>query len=78
MSITKAVTLGVLGNEFSKKISGTSEVSAGRSVVATSTGAALGAAASGALVVAGVAAAPVVVSLTVATGVVSFVASLFD
>jgi len=78
MSIHKAVGLGLMGNELSKKIAGTSEVSAGRSVVATGTGAALGAAASGALVVAGVAAAPVVVPLVMATGVVSFVASLFD
>ena len=78
MSFHKAVSLGLLGNEMSREIAGTREVSAGRTVVATGVGAALGTAASGALVVAGVAAAPVMVPLAVATGVVSFVASLFD
>lgn len=78
MSVSKAVGLGVVGNELSKKITGTSEVSTERSVVATGTGAALGAAASGALVVAGAAAAaPLVVPLAVASGLVSFIASRF-
>ncbi|MFM5215646.1 hypothetical protein ACEUAM_02905 [Aeromonas hydrophila] len=79
MSVEKAVGLGLTGNEISKEITGTSEVSAGRTIVATSAGAVLGAAASGALVVTGVAAAaPVVVPLAVASATVSFIASLFD
>lgn len=78
MSIAKALGLGMLGNEMSKEISGTCEVSVGRSAVATGAGVALGAAASGALVVAGAAAAaPVVVPLAVASGFVSFIASRF-
>jgi len=78
MSIDKAFALGLSGNEISKKITGTSEVSAGRSVVATGSGAALGAAATGALVVTGFASAPVVVPLAIASGIVGGVASLFD
>lgn len=77
MLITRAVTLGILGNEMSKEISGTSEVSTGRSAVATGAGTALGAVAGGGLVVAGAAAAPVVVPLAVASGLVSFIASRF-
>lgn len=78
MSLPKAVGLGVMGNELSKEITGTSEVSTERSVVATGTGAALGAVASGALVVAGTAAAaPLVVPLAVASGFVSLIASRF-
>jgi hypothetical protein len=82
MAVPQAVAIGLFGNEISKKIAGTSEVSAGRTAVATGTGAALGAVASGALVISGAAAAaaaaPVVVSLATAGAVVSFVASLFD
>lgn len=77
MPIKKAVALGVVGNEISKEITGTSEVSAGRTVVATGSGAALGAAAAGTLVVVGAATAPITVPLAVATGAVSFIASLF-
>ncbi|MEY4980141.1 MAG: hypothetical protein RLZZ352_2411 [Pseudomonadota bacterium] len=78
MSIHKTVGLGLLGNEISKEITGTREVSTERTAVATGAGIALGASASGALVVAGVAASPVVVPLAIASGAVSFVASLFD
>lgn len=82
MTVPQAIGLGVVGNELSKKIVGSSEVSVGRTVVATGTGVAIGAAASGVLVVAGaaagIAAAPIVVPLAIATGVVSFVASWFD
>lgn len=78
MTIPQAIALGVSGNELSKKITGTSEVSAGRSAVATGTGAALGAAAAGTLVVAGVASAPVTVPLAIAAGTISLIASLFD
>lgn len=79
MTIPQAVALGISGNEISKKITGSSDVSVGRTAVATGAGAALGAAAAGTLVVAGVAAAaPVTVPLAVAAGAISFVASLFD
>lgn len=78
MTIEKAVSLGVAGNELSKVITGSSEVSLGRTVVSTGCGAAMGAAATGALVVAGVASAPVVVPLAIAAGAVSCIASWFD
>lgn len=81
MAIPQAVTVGLAGNEISKKITGTSEVSAGRTAVAAGSGAALGAAASGALAVGatalGVASAPVTVPLAVAGAVVAGIASLF-
>ena len=82
MSIDKAVTLGFTGNEISKKITGTNEVSAGRTAVATGTGAALGAVAAGAVTVGaaavGIASAPITVPLAVATGIVAGICSLFD
>ena len=82
MSIEKAVGLGLVGNELSKQITGSSDVSVGRSVVATGCGAAVGAVASGSIVVAGglvgIAAAPVVVPLSASVALVSLVCSLFD
>jgi hypothetical protein len=51
MSIAKAVSVGLAGNELSKTITGTSEVGAGRTVVATGSGAILGGAAAGAITV---------------------------
>lgn len=78
MSVEKAVGLGITGNEISKKITGTSEVSPERTAIATGAGVALGAAASGALIVTGIASAPVTVPLSIATGAVAFLASLFD
>ena len=71
MSIHKAVTLGLSGNEMSKAITGSSESSVGRSAVVTGCGAALGAAASGA----GLASAPVTVPLVAAAASISFIAS---
>lgn len=79
MTIEKAVGLGIAGNEISKKVTGTDEVSAGRSMVATAAGAALGAGAAGTLAVAGfAAAAPVTVPLAVFAGACSWLASRFD
>lgn len=78
MSIGKAVAIGTAGNEISKKITGTSEVSAERTAVATGAGATLGAIATGGLVVTGVVSAPVVVPLAIASGIVAGIASLFD
>ena len=87
MSIKETVTLGLAGEELSRRITGTSEVSAGRTAIATGAGAALGATAAGALAVGAgavgatalaAAAAPVVVPVAVGAAVVSFFASLFD
>ena len=82
MSIPQAINIGIGGNEISEKITGTSEVSAGRTAVATAAGGIGRAVAAGALTVGaaafGVAAAPVVIPLAVGSAAVSFVASLFD
>ena len=75
--LDKAVSLGLSGNKVSKLVTGTSEVSAKRSAVATGTGAALGAAASTGMVAVGVATAPIAIPLVAAAGIVSFVASRF-
>ncbi|WP_419569592.1 hypothetical protein [Rheinheimera sp.] len=79
---TKAFTIGVAANEMSKQITGTSETSASRTVVATGTGAAMGAVASGGIVVvasvASVATAPITIPLTVGCAIVAGIASLFD
>lgn len=82
MSIGKAVGIGLAGNEISKKIAGTDEVSAGRTTVAVGSGAAIGAVAAGTIAVGaalvGVAAAPITVPLAIAGGVIAGIASLFD
>jgi len=82
MSIDKCVALGMTGNKISKEIAGTSEVSVGRTAVATSAGAVAGGVAGGAVVIGttalGVATAPVVVPLAVGSAVVAGIASLFD
>lgn len=79
MTIEKALIIGLSGNEVSKELTGSSEVSIGRTVVAAGSGAVLGTLASGAAAVGlGVAAAPVTVPLAVAGGVVAGIASLFD
>lgn len=78
----QAVNVGLAGNEISKRISGTHEVSAGRTAVAVGSGAALGAVTAGTLsvgaVALGVASAPIAVPLAIAGGVISGLASLFD
>ena len=79
MTIEKALAIGLSGNEVSKELTGTSEVSVGRTVVAAGSGAVIGTLASGAATVGlGVAAAPVAVPLAIAGGVVAGIASLFD
>ena len=78
MTIQQAIGLGLAGNEISKQITGSSEVSVGRSAIATGASAAMGAGAAGTLVVAGVVSAPVTVPLAVAAGVVGLIASLWD
>lgn len=81
MTIEKAITLGLTGNEISKKITGTDEVSASRTVVATGSGAALGAVAAGAVTVGaaaiGFASAPITVPLAVGSAIVAGIASRF-
>lgn len=78
MTINKAITCGIAGNEISKSITGTSETSASRTVVATGSGAAVGALVSTSAIVALGVTAPVAVPLTVASGVIAGIASLFD
>lgn len=82
MSIFHAVTIGKAGNELSKTITNSDEVSLARSTVAVGSGAAIGAAASGALVIGaatvGIAAAPITVPLAVAGAVFGGLFSLFD
>lgn len=79
MSLEKAVTLGVTGNELSKKIVGSKSVSATRTVVSTSLGGLLGSGTAVAAVSIGVVgAAPAVIPFAVASASVAFVASLFD
>lgn len=82
MTIEKALAIGAAGNEISKKITGTDEVSAGRTVVAAGSGAALGAAAAGTVAVGaaaiGVATAPITVPLAAAGALIAGVMSLFD
>ena len=79
MTIKNATALGLAGNEISKCITGTSEVSPGRTVVATSSGAILGVCISSTATMAiGAVSAPVIVPLALASGLVAGVASLFD
>lgn len=87
MSIPQAVGLGLAGNKLSKTITGSTDVSLGRTAVAVGSGAALGATAAGTLAVGAtavgatalsVAAAPVVIPLAVGSAIVAGIASLFD
>ena len=79
MSLNKAVSCGLVGNELSKQITGSSNSSISRTAVAVGSGAAAGAITSGAIVVgAGVASAPITIPLAVAGGIVAGIASLFD
>ena len=79
MSLDKAVSCGLVGNELSKQITGSNDSSVSRTAVAISSGAAAGALTSGAIVIgAGAASAPVTIPLAVAAGVVAGIASLFD
>jgi hypothetical protein len=82
MTIEKVVTLGLVGNELSKRITGSDEVSTGRTAVAVGAGAAAGAAAGavagGAMIVTVGVAAPITVPLALGSAVVAGIASLFD
>ena len=86
--ITKeTITAGLNGEKLSRVITGTSEVSAGRSAVATGAGALLGGAATGAVAVGAsamgltalaAAASPVVIPVAVVSGVFAGIRSLWD
>lgn len=82
MSVEKSIAIGIAANEMSKKITGTSEVSAGRTIVATASGGVAGAVAGGAIAIGvgavGIAAAPLTVPLCIGGAAVACVASWFD
>ncbi|GGU54048.1 hypothetical protein GCM10009504_08700 [Pseudomonas laurentiana] len=82
MAIHKVVGIGLAGNEISKQITGSDEVSAGRTVVAAGSGAAIGAVAAGTLAIGatavGIATAPITVPLAVGGAIIAGIASLFD
>ena len=85
--IDKALPAGLAGEKLSRTITGTSEVSAGRSAIATGSGAGLGyLVASGAaigleavgLTAAATVAAPVIAPVAVLAGGIALLRSLFD
>ena len=87
MTIVQAVTAGLAGEKLSRTITGTGEVSAGRSAVATGAGGLLGGAAAGAVAVGAsavgltalaAAAAPVVIPVAVFSGIVAGIRSFWD
>ena len=79
MTIAQAVTAGLAGEKLSRVITGTDEVSAGRTAVATGSGALLGGVATGAVAVGvGVAAAPVVIPVAVVSGLIAGIRSFWD
>lgn len=87
MTIEKALMAGLAGEKLSRTITGTNEVSAGRSAVATGSGALLGAAATGTVVVVAEAvgatalatvAAPVLIPTAVLAGGIALIRSLWD
>lgn len=82
MVMEKAVSCGLAGNEISKRITGSSDVSPGRTAVATGAGAALGLVAAevatvGLAAVGTVAAAPIAVPLALVSAGIAGIASLF-
>ena len=79
MTIAQAVTAGLAGEKLSRTLTGTDEVSAGRTAVATGSGVLLGGVATGAAAVGlGVAAAPVVIPVAVVSGVIAGIRSLWE
>ena len=87
MTILHAVSAGLAGEKLSRTITGTHEVSVGRSTVAVGSGAVLGGVATGALTVGAsavgltalaTAAAPVLNPVAVASGIVAGIRSLWD
>ncbi|NLY16890.1 MAG: hypothetical protein GXZ05_11040 [Gammaproteobacteria bacterium] len=87
MTIDKAFAAGIAGDKVSRTITGTDEVSAGRTTVAAGAGAAIGAAATGGLALGAsavgatalaAAAAPVVIPVAVFSAIVGGISSLFE
>ena len=87
ITIPQAIAAGTAGDKLSRVITGTDEVSAGRSAIATGAGAALGAAGVGALSVGAgavgatalaAAAAPVLVPTAILAGGIGLLCSLFE
>ena len=76
MTVIKAVACGLSGNELSKEIMGSEEVSPKRTVIATTAGAALGATVATGFAVA--VSAPVSVPLCLASATIAGLASIFD
>jgi hypothetical protein len=83
----QAAATGLAGEKLSRTITGTNEVSAGRSAVAAGAGTVLGGVATGAVVttattlglpVLAAAAAPLVVPVAVVSGAVALIRSLWD
>ncbi len=87
MSYLNVVTAGLAGEKLSRTITGTAEISAGRSTVATGAGAVLGAVSSSAVAAGATAvgattlaalAGPAVLPVAIAAGAVGLIRSLFD
>ena len=79
MTIAQAVTAGLAGEKLSRTITGTDEVSAGRTAVATGSGVLLGGVATSAVAVGlGVAAAPVVIPVAVVSGLIAGIRSFWE
>ena len=79
MTIFQAVNAGLAGEKLSRTLTGTDEVSAGRTAVATGSGAMLGGVATGAVAVGlGVAAAPVVIPVAVVSGLIAGIRSFWE
>ncbi len=87
MAFFQAVTTGLAGEKLSRTITGTSEVSIGRSAVATGSGVLLGGVVTGAVAVGAsavgltalaAAAAPIAIPVAVVCGVVAGIRSLWE
>ena len=87
MSIPQAIAAGLAGEKISRAITGTHQISMGRSIVATGAGALMGSISTGAVAMGAgavgatsfaVAAAPLVVPVAVVAGVVALISSLWD
>lgn len=79
----KAIPAGVAGDKLSRAITGTDEVSVGRSAVAVGAGGMLGAAATGAVTIGAGAlgatiAAPLVIPVALASATIAGLCSLFE
>lgn len=85
MTIAQAVTAGLAGEKLSRTLTGTDEVSAGRTAVATGSGVLLGGVATGAVAsgaaalgLTALAAAPAALTVAVGAGVIAGIRSLWE